>query len=54
MGGIIVPQSGRAGTKQVLIVHIRNNLHEACWNVGILEYWNLGLIIGIGLFLNLN
>jgi len=24
--------------------------HAACWNVGILEKWNIGLKIGMGLF----
>jgi hypothetical protein len=29
-------------------------LHETSWNVGTLEYWNIGLKIGIGQFLYLN
>jgi hypothetical protein len=41
-------------TKQVLVAQSRGNLNETCWNVGILEHWNIGLKTGIGLFLNLN
>jgi hypothetical protein len=47
-------QPGQAGTKQVFLAQSIKNLHEAHWNVGILEYGNIGLKFGIGLFLNLN
>ena len=40
------------GGLQVLIPYHNNNFPEDCWNVGIVEYWNIGLKIGIGLFLN--
>jgi len=41
----------QAETKKVFIALSIENLHEAPWNVGTLEYWAK---IGIGLFLNLN
>jgi hypothetical protein len=29
-------------------------MNEICWNVGILENWNIGLKIGNGLYLKFN
>jgi hypothetical protein len=33
----------------ILIAQSWINLHDVFWNAGMLEYWNIGLKIGIGL-----
>jgi hypothetical protein len=35
----------------ILIAQSWINLHDVFWNAGMLEYWNIGLKIGIGLCL---